>query len=267
MAITRLQQARQMYAMGQRVAKTMDGSRPGYKGRTDAESQYGGDYSNTGQSIGGGNGDARENYISKQYTNLPTPTVTVGVDKFDNPIEIETTYTDKRNRKKALDTLNKKGISAFNPKFNLSLTQPTQKNPFSLKNIAKNVILGIVAPQLLGPKFATGMKAYNIAKTASKFAKDIGLTDKNVVGAFTDTLTSNFSDKFSGFGKGKKSTTTTSIDEDLSKIGNGDGGLNTLGNMDELNQEYLLLLNKFNTGAFTDSDQVRFTFLKKILGK
>jgi hypothetical protein len=32
MSITRLQQARQMYAMGQRVAKTLDGSRPGYKG-------------------------------------------------------------------------------------------------------------------------------------------------------------------------------------------------------------------------------------------
>ena len=32
MSITRLQQARQMYAMGQRVAKTLDGSRPGYRG-------------------------------------------------------------------------------------------------------------------------------------------------------------------------------------------------------------------------------------------
>jgi len=32
MSITRLQQARQMYALGQRVAKTLDGSRPGYRG-------------------------------------------------------------------------------------------------------------------------------------------------------------------------------------------------------------------------------------------
>jgi len=31
-SITNLQQARQMYAMGQRVAKTLDGSRPGYRG-------------------------------------------------------------------------------------------------------------------------------------------------------------------------------------------------------------------------------------------
>ena len=32
MAITNLQQARQMYQTGQRVAKTLDGSRPGYRG-------------------------------------------------------------------------------------------------------------------------------------------------------------------------------------------------------------------------------------------
>jgi hypothetical protein len=38
-------------------------------------------------------------------------------------------------------------------------------------------------------------------------------------------------------------------------------------NMDALNEEYLLLLNKFNTGVFTDADQVRFTFLQKVLGK
>ena len=36
MAITRLQQARQMYALGQLVSKTMDGSRPGYRGGRDA---------------------------------------------------------------------------------------------------------------------------------------------------------------------------------------------------------------------------------------
>ena len=40
MAITRLQQARQMYALGQRVAKTMDGSRPGYRGSDLGGSSY-----------------------------------------------------------------------------------------------------------------------------------------------------------------------------------------------------------------------------------
>ena len=58
MSITRLQQARQMYALGQRVAKTLDGSRPGYKGRTDANTMSGSGYgagSSTGSNKGGDN--------------------------------------------------------------------------------------------------------------------------------------------------------------------------------------------------------------------
>ena len=38
MSITRLQQARQMYALGQLVSKTLDGSRPGNRGGIDASS-------------------------------------------------------------------------------------------------------------------------------------------------------------------------------------------------------------------------------------
>ena len=49
MSITRLQQARQMYAMGQRVAKTLDGSRPGYRG-----SDYGDEARGTGAYSGQG---------------------------------------------------------------------------------------------------------------------------------------------------------------------------------------------------------------------
>ena len=124
MSITRLQQARQMYAMGQRVAKTLDGSRPGYRG-----SDYGDEARGTGGYSGSGDTgdfgsekanvantksaetnlgmDSRDRAIANQYKNLPTPTVTVGVDKFDNPIEIKTTYTDKRNRQDLLDALKK----------------------------------------------------------------------------------------------------------------------------------------------------------------
>jgi len=41
MSITRLQQVRQTYAMGQRVAKTLDGSRPGYAGPAGGASALG----------------------------------------------------------------------------------------------------------------------------------------------------------------------------------------------------------------------------------
>ena len=56
MAITNLQQARQMYALGQLVSKAMDGSRPGYKGRTDADTMSGSGYG-AGSSSGNKGGD------------------------------------------------------------------------------------------------------------------------------------------------------------------------------------------------------------------
>ena len=60
MSITRLQQARQMYAMGQRVAKTLDGSRPGYRG-SDYGDQARGEGAYSGGNNTGGNGGGRPN--------------------------------------------------------------------------------------------------------------------------------------------------------------------------------------------------------------
>ena len=59
MSITNLQQARQMYAMGQRVAKTLDGSRPGYRGSDYGDQARGtGAYSGSAASTGGDNSPA-----------------------------------------------------------------------------------------------------------------------------------------------------------------------------------------------------------------
>ena len=60
MSITRLQQARQMYALGQRVAKTMDGSRPGYRGSDWGGSGYGDPSGSKGGSKGGGKGGDKD---------------------------------------------------------------------------------------------------------------------------------------------------------------------------------------------------------------
>ena len=288
MAITRLQQARQLYAVGQLVSKTLDGSRPGYRGEggyqggVSSSSNTGGGSKGGGYTGGGGKDASTKSFdkslnpnrpggpIGRDDSNAPSAYEMIGGKKFD--VTPDTKDERERARVKAqimkapIPNVTPKGIEFFKDGISVGFA-PTKTNPFSLKNIATNVILGIVAPQLLGPKFATGIKAYKTAQTLSKLAKDINLTDKNVLESFTGNLKSNFSDKFSNLGKRKKSTTTSSIDEDLSTIGNGNGGLESLGNMDALNQEYLLLLNKFNTGAFTDSDQVRFTFLKNMLGK
>ena len=287
MAITNLQQARQLYALGQRVrfqGGGRDASQDDFSSPSaDTGNQSVNDAVDTGdlgtetanvEANRDANMSARDRAIANQYKNLPTPTITIGVDKFDNPITVPTTYTAKRNRQRAIDALNQKGISVFDPKvtkmfnpFDMSLVaQPKTKKFSFIRDVLVPVGLTAINPSLAA-KYGKAKSLYNTAKFAANIAQTIGLTDRNVVESFTENLTSNFSDKFSGFNKGKKSTTKSSIDKDLSKIGNGDGGLETLGNMDALNQEYLLLLNKFNTGVFTDADQVRFTFLKKILGK
>jgi len=280
MAITNLQQARQLYALGQRVrfrGGGMDASQDDFSspsadtGNTDGGTgavdtgDLGTETANVEANVSA-NMDSRDRARSQMYRNMPTPTVTIGVDKKGNLINVPTTYTAKRNRQLALDQLNKRGISVFDPRvtktfnpFDMSLVaQPTQKK-FGLLDLALIAATG----GLFGGKIATGAKMFNTAKNVSKFAETIGLTDKNVVDAFTSNLT----DKFSGFGKGKTSTKNTSTkDKDIFTGGGGDG-IEGLRNNDALNQEYLLLLNKFNQGVFTDADQVRFTFLQKILGK
>ena len=83
MSITRLQQARQMYATGQRVAKTLDGSRPGYAGPAGGASalgNYGGDSSGgtsanemSGAGAFSGADDRREQASVASTMGLPTP--------------------------------------------------------------------------------------------------------------------------------------------------------------------------------------------------
>ena len=156
-------------------------------------------------------------------------------------------------------------VGGFDDKgvFSTSFAPTKTKNPFSLGNIATNIALGILAPQLLGPKFATGMKAYNVAKTLSGFAKDIGLTDTNVV----DSFTSNFSDKVSGFGKGKKSTTkSTTKNNTINNGGDNKEGLASLENQAGNYDEYILLLQKLQSGNISDAERNRFNVLKNMLG-
>ena len=284
MSITRLQQARQMYATGQRVAKTMDGSRPGYRGSDyGAEARGTGDYSDATDT--GDLGSEKANTAStksaetnlgmdnidrarsNQYKNMPTPTVTVGVDKFDNPINIKTTYTDRRNRQKNLDALNAKGISSFDPRvtkkginpfgFNFA---PTTPQGFNWKGALFNIGLMAINPALAA-KYGKAKSVYNAAKFAGKLATDIGLTDKNVV----DSFTSNFSDKFSGFGKGtSKGTTSTN---NTTNNGGGDGeGLASLENQAGGYDEYILLLQKLQSGNISDSERNRYNVLKNMLG-
>ncbi len=106
MSITRLQQARQMYAMGQRVAKTMDGSRPGYGGGADMGDQGTGGYQggekggygdaspsndgpsndgpdNNGNNKGGGADPIPTTPVTETFPNNLTGGITVSTNPFD----------------------------------------------------------------------------------------------------------------------------------------------------------------------------------------
>ena len=290
MSITRLQQARQMYAMGQRVAKTLDGSRPGYRG-----SDYGDEARGTGGYSGSGDTgdfgsekanvantksaetnlgmDSRDRAIANQYKNLPTPTVTVGVDKFDNPIEIKTTYTDKRNRQDLLDALNKQGISSFDPRVTkkginflnpnnlITSFAPNTPKGFNWKSALFNAGLFALNPALAA-KYGKAKSLYDAAKFGSKLATDLGLTNTDVV----ESITSNFTENF---GKGKKSTnkSTSTNNTNNGDKGDGDGeGLASLKNQAGNYDEYILLLQKLQSGNISDAERTRYTMLKNRLG-
>ena len=263
MAITRLQQDRQMFRYG---GDTMGGpnDKSANTGGNDAvdTGDLGTETANV-QANRDANMSARERAIMNQYKNVPTPTITLGVDKFDRPIKVRTTYKAKRKRELTLDALNKKGISAFDPrvtkKFNpldMSLVaQPTQKKFNFVRDFVVPAGLTLINPGLAA-KYQKAKTVYNAAKFAAGLAETFGLTDKNVV----DSFVSNLTDKTSSLEKGKTNITDNTKDRDRD-------GLGSMENMDALNHEYLLLLNKFNRGVFTDADQVRFTFLQKVLGK
>ena len=281
MSITRLQQARQLYAMGQRVKKSSTGKRPGYRGDDyGAEARGTGAYSDATDTGGAGSEKAnvantksavsnlgmtsRDRAIANQYKNMPTPTVTVGVDKFDNPINIKTTYTDKRNREKTLNALNAKGYGAFDPKVQkLGITPfgffaPPEKKTggfwSGLGTIAKNVALAYVAPQLLaGTKAGQVLNVYNSINRINNLVNSLGITDINVIDSLKSNLTSPKSKKF------KKST---KIDpKDPPKYGGDGDGQNAL------LSEYLLLLQRMEKGLLSAEEQGRFNSLKSRLGK
>ena len=290
MAITNLQQARQLYAAGQLVSKTLDGSRPGYRG----EGGYqGGPPGNTGQTGNTGNTggqvdtgdlgteeaniaanvsanmDSRERAIMNQYTNVPTPTITIGVDKFNNPITVPTTYTAKRNRQRAIDALNQKGISVFDPRvtktfnpFDMSLVaQPKTKKFSFVREVLVPVGLTALNPALAA-KYKKAKGLYDAAKFAAGLAETFGLTDKNLVDSFVSGLVNKTTSKSKSKTK-SKTKNTKNLDDNINRDGEG---LGSTPEMAALRNEYYLLLQKLRAGNILNSERNRLTALKNLLG-
>jgi len=189
MAITNLQQARQLYAMGQRVAKTMDGSRPGYRGSDWGGSSYG-DPADSSSSRGGttsSSDDNRENYgASTQYSPPPAPQLSGGDGGIDPGFQ-----NALRNQQIRQNTITQSQNPNFGQFFNTRIPTyqaPTFRNRMgSLGNAMAGGVLGLINP-LAGLAF----KGYN-------YFKD------QVPRAFSNFKSTNtleeFRDKMRGYGK------------------------------------------------------------------
>jgi len=273
MSITRLQQARQMFRYG---GDTMGGPNDKSNDGLGDTGDFGSEKANVANTKSAETNlgmDSRDRAIANQYKNLPTPTVTVGVDKFDNPIEIKTTYTDKRNRQDLLDALNKQGISSFDPRVTkkginflnpnnlITSFAPNTPKGFNWKSALFNAGLFALNPALAA-KYGKAKSLYDAAKFGSKLATDLGLTNTDVV----ESITSNFTENF---GKGKKSTnkSTSTNNTNNGDKGDGDGeGLASLKNQAGNYDEYILLLQKLQSGNISDEERNRFNVLKSKLG-
>ena len=268
------------YKAGQKVKKSSTRKRPGYAGPNESNDGQGAGV-NSNASDTGDFGSERANVAATksavtnlgmdnidrgradQFKNMPTPTVTVGVDKFDNPINIATTYTEKAKRAANLAALNAKGISSFDPRvqkiginpFGFDVKKTAKKPGFfnsGIGKIIKNIGLGVFAPQLLaGTKLGTVYNAYNSINRINNLVNSLGITDINVINSLKSNLTSPKS----------KTSTKTGPKDPPKEGGDGDNQQNAL------MAEYLLLLQKEEQGILQKEEQERFNSLKSRLGK
>jgi len=198
-----------MYAMGQRVAKTLDGSRPGYRG----DDAYGGDRDPTSSSSGGGKkGSTNNDYSFTGPRDLGVTTRTV--DRVTAPeakeyiggqeYDVTPATKDIRERakvKQAILNPTVKKNKIFDPISNsfINTFAPTEKPQFGILD--------------LGLMLATGGLFGTKAKTLAQTYGAINRT-KNLVNDLSDTFgfENPISNMFSGNKTSKtKATTKTTV--------------------------------------------------------
>ena len=254
---------RLMYAQGQRVAKTLNGSRPGYAGPNEP---------NDGQGVGASTSSRsnRENYRTSQYTapkaqvettvTSPMKNRETGEDIPDYDITRDKRYSPKSKigfGPKGKDTFHeaqiknmKQGLREVNPGF-----FDSGLGKF-IKGLGKTALMAY-GPVAFGPRFATGAKVYKTAKIAKDFL------DKATVGT---SLTNLFNNNKTLNNKSIKSV--SKIGTDKTKFGgDGQNGIAGLEAMSLLENEYILLLQKLQAGSISENDKSRFGVLKQMLGK
>ena len=160
-------------------------------------------------------------------------------------------------------------INKFTPTFAPTVTKSSIWN--DIKTIGKNLVKGYVATQTFGT-LGLSPKAVAIGNTALSFGKKTGLTKSgsiselglNTANSIGDMFGDrNIGDMFSGNNKGN--TSTSNINNDIGNGGDGEG-LASLENQASGYDEYLLLLQKLQSGNITGEERTRYTMLKNMLG-
>ena len=252
---------RLMYAQGQRVAKTLNGSRPGYAGPNEP---------NDGQGVGAGapgpgdTGGEGGNNPSDNSDTQTTNTTTNNDSDFDpfghSRFDVGSGYYGEPVTSDPDETTIDETTTAF---------APPDKKPGGflegIKTIGKNLFKGYVAIQTFG---ALGLspKAIAIGNTALGFGKQTGLTKSGSISELGLNAVTGIADLFSGNkNTGINTNSFSGNTNSLSDTNQNNGGEG--GNNDVLSSEYILLLQKMQLGNFTQEDQTRFNLLKTMLGK
>ena len=225
MAITNLQQARQMFRYG---GDTMGGPN---------------DKSNNNNNNNNGNGRPETTRHNPHTDSGTSKTSTVTGDEMRSAERdfIQTLNTNNAIRSAQTGT-KFDAFNNFTPTF-----APKQKKGLGIMDLGLMLATG----GLFGTKAKTAAQLLDTAKRTKNLVSDLSNTFN-----FKNPLANIFSDK-----PKTKSPTTNTIDS------TGDGeGLASLENANALQEEYLLLLQKLQTGLISDEEQVRYTMLKNMLG-
>ena len=252
MSITRLQQARQMYALGKLV------ERVGFRGG----GMDMGNQSNQDQSaaMGGGNNnnnkgsDRPETTRHNPHTDSGTSKTSVATG--DEMRSAARDFVQTLNHNNAIEAA--KTGTKFSPYTGGASFTSTQRKGPSLFDLA----LFAAGPLgLFGKTGKTIATAVNLGKRAK--------TGLETVTSIADQF--GFKNPIANMFSGNKTSTSksksTSKNNTTTNNGGGDGeGLASLENQASGYDEYILLLQKLQSGNISDSERNRFNVLKNMLG-
>jgi hypothetical protein len=254
MSITRLQQARQMYALGKLVERV--------------RFQGGGRDAGAGSGFGDGPSSSGDN-DRPTMADISGPKTTSSSPKGNDNTNREkglmsrnlgpkgTTgnindFTDSKGPDRSkVSQFSEYGINKFNQTFAPTVTKKTPLD--RVKQILS--IASVLSPHTLAGKIGLGLTTYDRTKKGLQTVSSIADT----FGINTDSIKNSLSNNFSG----KKSNTTTNTNTN----NGGDGeGLASLENQTADYDEYISLLQKSQLGNITDSERNRYNVLKNMLG-